>query len=176
MRRLGGRSRCVNDQGTKGEDTALFDEALALGLGSSQLVDGAGRESAKAMRALYDSNGTVRRRARVEVNANGEHPLKDINGRLHVRHPSLFGPRPKSWHVDALARGDREILMPHDFPIRGWCFVEEQRADSEALVTEHRGRKGPNIRRDGERSNVLVQKQVSRTAAPIYCVWCYDFA
>ena len=165
----------MNDQGTKGEDTALFDEAFALCLGSPQLVDGGGRESAKAMRAFDDSNGTVRRRTRVEMDANGEHPLEDINGRLHVWHPSLFGPRAKSWHVNALARGDREILVPHDFPIGGWRLVEEQRADSEALVTEDRVCKGPNISRHGERSNVLVRKQVARTAASIDREWCYDF-
>jgi len=167
MPRLGRRGRCMNDQWPKGENSTLLHQTLALGLSATQLVDGDCRQPTTAMRAVHDSNGTVCRGARVEMDANGEHPLKDIDGRLHVWHAGLFSPGPISRYIDTLARRNREILMPHNFPIGGWRFVEEQRANGEALVTQNCGGQAAHRGRRCEGSDLFIREQVSRTAAPI---------
>src|SRR4051812_14845004 len=59
--------RCMNDQWPKGEESALLYKAIARRLSTTQLVNGARRQSAIAMRAVHDSNGPVCRGARVEM-------------------------------------------------------------------------------------------------------------
>ena len=61
----------------------------------------------------------------------------------HVRDTSLVSPWAVLGNVDALSRGDREILVPNDLPVCGRRLVEEKRANGEAPIAKD-GRREPS--------------------------------
>ena len=117
------------------------------------------------MRAIDNANGAVVCGARIEMQANGEHALEDVDRRLYVRDTALLGPRSVVGHLNALLRGDREVLVPNDLPIRVGSLVEEERTDGEARVAKNGDRELPECRRRGQSSDARVVEQIASPAA-----------
>jgi hypothetical protein len=62
------------------------------------------------------------------MDADGDHLFKDFLRSVDVRDAFLDGPGSEAGCVDALAKGDGEVLVPGHFPVGAWAFVEENSA------------------------------------------------
>lgn len=162
----------MQDERSERENAALLNETLAFGPATSELIDLARQKSAASMRAIDHANGTVVRAARIEVNANGQHVFKNGDWRLNVCDTGLLAPRTKSRNFDAPTCGNREILMPHDLPVRIRRLVEEDRAYGEAVSAQYCDGGGSGGRRRCQRTNARMGKEVARSTAPVDGDWC----
>ena len=159
--------RGVKDQRAKGENGATCDEAILLRCESAQLVDGYRRQTAQTVRPIDNADRSVLDSARIEVHADTEHVLKHCERRLDVRYTRFLGPWPVSRHFNAIASGDREVLMLDDFPVGGQCLVKKECAHREALLTENGARKAANGGRCSKGPDPMVGEKITCTASPI---------
>jgi hypothetical protein len=84
-----------------------------------------------------------------------------------MRNTYLDRPWPKVCHVLSLTNGYRSILVPHDFPIRGGRFVEQDATYSEAFLAEY----GDNEFPDGLRTCKLAHyRNVQQISLSVLCV------
>lgn len=65
----------------------------------------------------------------VEVNPKGHQSREYLERRFDMLDAPLDRPWAETGQVDALANGDRSILMPAESPIRFWGFVEQDRSN-----------------------------------------------
>src|SRR5947209_7942575 len=89
------------------------------------------------MCTVDDPNRTVVSRTRVEMQTESKHLLEDSGRRLYMRNTGFLGPRSVASHIDPPLRGDGEILMPDNFPVRVRRLVEEERPHRETRFTEN---------------------------------------
>src|SRR5262245_8264762 len=88
------RARGVNDQWTEGENAAFLDETIARRLAPTQVLYAVRAEAPQPMRAVEHAHRTVVRAARIQVEADDEHPLEHRHWRLNVRYSLFLAPRP----------------------------------------------------------------------------------
>lgn len=88
-----------------------------------------GRKSAPAMRPGQDAQGAIRFVGVVEVKPHGEHLLEEIDRRLDMRNTMLRAPLPEAGKLGAGAKGQRQILMPRNEPVRFRAFIEVDSAN-----------------------------------------------
>src|SRR6476619_4415804 len=99
MRRAGGRTRGMEEQGTKREDAALVGQTNGFSPLGSKPIDCIRREAAESMRTVDDANRTIVSCTRIEVQAQRDHVLENIGRRLHVRDAALIRPRSIAGYV-----------------------------------------------------------------------------
>src|SRR6202040_2383285 len=85
------------------------------------------------MRTSNHAQRTVITFAFVQMKPDGEHASHDLARRLHVEDSSLHRPRTKSVNVLALTDGNRQVLMPNDFPVRCSSLIEENPPNRETF-------------------------------------------
>src|SRR5688500_6322949 len=83
----------------------------------STLLDGALAQFSILVRSRKNTHRSVRRAARIQMHAHGDHALEDFSWGLHVNNAGFDGPRAKASDVASLSDGDREVLMPRDLPV-----------------------------------------------------------
>lgn len=81
-------------------------------------------QPAQSMRARKNSQGSVARIRVIEVKANGEHLLQQLNRWLHMRHAFLHAPGSKSRELGLFFESQRQVLMPCDQPVGFRAFVK----------------------------------------------------
>lgn len=91
----------MKEQRPEGEDGAFHCETYRLGFFGADAIDCVSAQPAEAMRATYDSHWPVVDGTRIEVQANSEHVLENVGGRLNVWHAGLLSPRSIVGHVGA---------------------------------------------------------------------------
>ena len=148
---------CVQNQWAKRENAALLDEAILLRLGATDFIDPIRQETTMPMRTVDDPYGAIISAARIQMNAHGEHVLKNRHGRLNVVNAGLLGPRAEARHLDALTCRNRKILMPNNLPVGVRRFVEKNRADCETLIAKHGGSGGTSSGRRGQSAHRRVR-------------------
>jgi len=83
------------------------------------------RDASEAVGAGGDQERRVVGTHRVEVDAEREHALKQLNRRHHVVDAGLQGPVCEAGDVHALAHGDGTVLVPAEGPVPIKGFVEQ---------------------------------------------------
>jgi hypothetical protein len=87
------------------------------------------RDSGKAVGAGGDEEGGVVLAGVVEVEAEGEHPLQNLERRDDVVDAGFVRPVGEAGSVDAGADGDGAVLMPAQRPVPLGRFLEEDGSD-----------------------------------------------
>lgn len=159
----------MKEQGAECEHGTFRGETYALGLLRTNGIDRVGPETPEPMRAIDHSHRAILDGTWIEMEANSEHVLENVGRRLDVRHTTLLRPWPVARDVDAGFRGDGEVLVPNDSPVRVGRLVEEERADGEAGLAENSRSKPTKGRRRGECGDVRLIEQVTRAAATSLC-------
>lgn len=167
MGRSDRRGGSMQYQRAECENGALLHETILFRLPLAKLVDPSRREAATLMRAVDDANRPVAWSTGIEMNAHREHVLEHCDRRLNVGDARLLRPGPEARHFDPLPRGNGEVLMPHDFPVRGWGLVEEDGPDREARVAQNGSRTRASGGRRCQGPDAFVREQVARSATPV---------
>ena len=161
-----GWTRCVKQEGPEGQECPFLNETFGLRSLCPELVDRLRGKAAEAMRPIDDAHRSILCATRIEMNADRQHLLENLDRWLHVWHAGLVCPSAIARDIDAVLRGHGQVLMPDDFPVRVGRFIEEEGANGEARLAEDRTSESPQRRRRSKYGDVGVVEEVTCTATP----------
>lgn len=162
-----GLRRSMQQQRSKSQDAAARRQAGNRGIAPLPILHRVRRQSTGVMTPRNHPQRTVVCGAIIEVDANRQHSPEHFGGRLHMDDARLDRPRTVVRHVKPFLHGDRQILMPGDFPVCRIAFVEQNCARNETVGPEH----GFGDLTDGRMTSQATdrrrnRRQIAKTAAP----------
>jgi len=115
------------------------------------------------MRAWNHAEGTVILAAIIQMNTDREHSLQNGNLRAHMNDIGFARPRSPTFDMDFLPNGNHTVLMPRHLPVRSWTFVEKDSSHREALVSQHRFDRPPDLIRTRDGAHDRVGEEIANS-------------
>ena len=118
----------AHEQGVAGASHAWTFQFLR-----AQFLDTFGGETAQTVRPRQHAQSAVGFIRIVEVKPHDQHLFEKFNGRLNMRDALFDAPRAKAGNMGALAKRQRQVLVPRHQPVAFRIFIEINAADGNWL-------------------------------------------